>query len=968
MKLFSSIILALFLILPFSGSSQQSYDKNLDEKVDSLLNSMTLREKIGQLLMIEVYSDRDEEYNRAMLDTISWYKPGSIVFFKGSPFAESKLLNSLQEVSDIPMLVAMDAEWGVAMRLDSVVSMPRFMALAATRDSAMIYNYGKILGQQCRRLGIHINFAPVVDVNSNPLNPVINYRSLGENQHLVAKFSSWFCAGMMSEGVMPVAKHFPGHGNTSQDSHKTLPNINENLALIDSVHLLPFREMVSENVWGIMVAHVYAPALDNTYLLPSSLSHKIIYDLLRVKMQYKGLIITDALMMKGVTRGNKSGSIEVQALQAGNDLLLMPQDIILTLDSVEKAVLDGRISLEQIDESVRKVLKTKFELNLFEKKAVDLNNLYEDLNKPCYFSSSQKIFDEAVTLIYDHESLLPYSANRENVGVVSFYIEKESSFHKEASKYAKIKTFFIPDPKKTNVVNSVMQNVSDYDTLILCVHQMNYWIRDNYRFTSTLRSVINRFAKKHKVILCLMGNPYAFRSYTFTDAPRALIVAYERNQMAEISVAKAIFGSIPFQGRLPVTISKYFPAGTGLQIQNGVLHESDPVELGFDLKALLEIDEIVEQAIRDTVMPGCQIMAIKDGIIFYNKSFGYHTYDSIIRVENSHLYDLASLTKMLATTLAVMKLYENGIIDLQAPLENYLSVSKGTPVGKLHLDRILTHSSGLAPWKPFYLHVMNKPDLNPYWVSSEKSATYPVEICNGIYIRSEFSDTIVQRILRSKLKADQGYKYSDLGFILLKFMVEDVSKQDFQTYMNETFYYPLGLNTLMYNPLSKFDLSVIPPTEQDTLFRDILVHGYVHDQNAALFGGVAGQAGLFSNTYDIAVIMQMLMQGGKYEGKQYLKTSSILKFTSTYFDKNRRGLGFDKSVMRKYGNACIEASPRSYGHSGFTGTYVWSDPDNGLIYVFLSNRVYPNAENKKIVKQNIRTRIHSLFYKAVSKN
>jgi len=963
MRLVKALLLCVVMVFPVLLSAQ-----NYEAKVDSILKTMTLREKIGQLMMIEVYSNRDEKYNIAFADTIKMFKPGSIVFFQGTPYAETKLLNDLQKASDIPMLVAMDAEWGVAMRLDSVITMPRFMALAATQDSALIYNYGRIVGEQCRRLGIHVNFAPVVDVNSNPMNPVINYRSLGENQHRVAGYARIFCKGMLSAGTLPVAKHFPGHGNTSKDSHKTLPQIDDSRAVFDSIHLLPFREMVNNDIWGIMVAHVYAPALDDTYLLPSSLSRKIIHGILREEFGYNGLIITDALMMKGVTRGNKSGSIEVQAYMAGNDLLLMPKDVNIAIDSMEAAVNDGRISIEEIDKSVRKVLLSKYELGLFDEVEVPLANLTEELNKPEYFENAQKMFDKAVTLVYDHDSLVPYVGSRADVPVVSFYVEEETAFHAEAEKYARIHSFFISDPKKTAEVNEVLNKVSGYDTLILCVHQMNYWTRNNYGFTSDLRSVVNRFATSHKVILCLFGNPYAFGQYTYANAPRALIVGYERNEMAEISVAKALFGAIPFQGKLPVTISQYFPAGTGLQTKADVLHEVNPEDIGVNLKLLAEIDTIVLNAIRDTVMPGCQIMAIKDGNVFYNKSFGYHTYDSLIPVRNSDLYDLASLTKMLATTLAVMKLYENGMFSLQAPLENYLSVSKGTPVGALHLDRILTHSSGLPPWVPFHLQVMNKPDLDPYWVSDQKSATYSVQICNGLYVRPEFSDTIVQRILHSKLKPDQGYKYSDLGFILLKFMVEELTHTDFETWLDNNFYYPLGLNSMMYNPLRKYDLSVIPPTENDTLFRDRLVHGYVHDQNASLLGGVSGHAGLFSNAWDIGVIMQMLMQGGKYGGKQYLKTSTILKFTSTYFDKNRRGLGFDKSAMRKYGNACVEASARSYGHSGFTGTYVWSDPDNGLIYIFLSNRVYPDAENSKLVKQNIRTHIHSLFYEAVSNN
>lgn len=963
--LLSVFLLTIALTQPVSAQNTPA-----EMWADSLLNTLTVREKIGQLVMMAVYSNRDNQYEMNVGDTISRFQPGSIVFFQGTPQKETQLLNSWQKNAKIPMLVAMDAEWGPAMRLDSMIAFPRLMTIAASGDTSLIYAYGKAIGQQCKRLGIHINFAPVVDVNNNPLNPVINYRSFGENQHKVALYADCFCRGMESEGVLSVAKHFPGHGNTSQDSHRTLPEVTDNLAVVDSVHLFPFREMAARNVWGIMVAHVFIPVLDNTPNLPSSLSKSIITGILKEKMNYDGLIITDALMMKGVTKYHKPGSIEVKALMAGNDVLLMPANFPLTLDSVEKAISDGRIPMSQIDASVRKILITKYNLGLTKWTPIDESGITSDLNQKKYFNLTQTIFDKSVTLIQNSDSLLPLMSAHKKIAVVSLRSNGRTAFQSEIEKYASCDYYFIGDTEgNEGDVNNIIGKADNYDAVVIAVHDMSFWTKNNYGFTSKAMETVDAINKKTKTVLCLFGNPYSFRTWPYANRPGAIVVTYERGDMAEISAAKAIFGAIPFEGHLPVSISSEYPSGTGIQLPTtNRLIEVDPAELGIIQSKLDSIGIIVEQAIIDSVFPGCQILAAIDGKIFYNQSFGYHTYDKTRPVVGTDLYDLASVTKMLATTLAVMKLFDEGKIDLQQELQFYLSKTAGTNVGKIHLDRLLTHSSGLPAWIPFHLATLKDGKRDTALFRTQADSLFSVRVCDSLFVRNDFPDSMLSRIMRSKLKPEQGYKYSDLGFILLREMVVQITGEPFDQYLNENFYQPLGLTRFMFNPIDKFSLDEIPPTEDDKTFRSRVVHGYVHDQAAALFGGVSGHAGLFGNSYDAAVIMQMLLQKGNYAGVQYYKASTIQRFTSTYFDKNRRGLGFDKPSGFKNGNVCPEASPKSFGHSGFTGTYVWADPQNGLVFVFLSNRVYPDAENWKITKTNIRTNIHSLIYRALQTN
>ena len=963
-------IFGFTLIIVFFSLISKAQNKNAEQWADSIIQSMTLREKIGQLLMIAVYSNNDDKYAKSIDDTIATYQPGAIVFFQGSPQKEVKLMNRWQKKAKIPMLVAMDAEWGPAMRLDSIMPFPRLMALAATNDTALIYRYGQAIGKQCKRLGIHINFAPVVDVNNNPLNPVINYRSFGENQHKVALYASVFCRGMQSQGVMAVAKHFPGHGNTSQDSHKTLPDVTDNIDVIDSVHLMPFAEMIDAGIWGIMVAHVFVPALDTNSNVPTTLNPSVITGLLKNEMGYNGVVITDALGMQGVLKHNKPGQIEVKALLAGNDVLLLPEQIKTAIESIVTAVKKGRKESERIDASVRKILITKYNENLTQYHDVDERNIINDINCPEWYELKREIFNSNATLVFSHEIDIPLRNIHKRIAVVSFRADKENVFHEELLRHVCADTYFIPDNATDSAIKAITDTIKNYDLAIIGVHNMTYWNKNNYGFNGVIMTAVEKICRQTKTILCLFGNPYAYHNWTSDVEPSALIVTYERDTLAEIACVRGLVGIQNFKGHLPVSISHKYPEGSGIitQTTNDRLVEMSPSELGLNISLLDSIDAIIQKSISDTIFPGCQVIAAINGKVFYNKAFGYHDYTKKLPVKKTDLYDLASVTKVLSTTLAVMKLYDEKRFRLDDELHQHLPAAKNTPAGSLHIDRILTHSSGLPAWLPLYVATVKngKPDTNYY--KTKPDSIFGIHVCDSLYMRCDYIDTILNIILNARISPLHQYKYSDIGFMLLKEMVEYLSADSLNKYVEENFYQPLGLSWMTYNPLRKFPKTCIPPTEEDTTFRDVKVHGCVHDQAAAMFGGVSGHAGLFGNAWDAAVIMQMLINKGQYAYTKYFESSTVERFTSTYFDKNRRGLGFDKPSGKHNGNVCDEASSKSFGHSGFTGTFVWADPHNGLVFVFLSNRTYPNAENKKIIEQNIRTRIQSLFYQAVDKH
>ncbi len=961
-RYFSLMILFSLLALPF-----RSYSGTADSAwVDSVYKSLSIEQRIAQLFIIRAYSSRDSVYCDSLTQLIQKYNVGGVCFFKGSPVKQAILTNRLQQSSPTPMLITTDAEWGLGMRLDSAFSFPRQMALGAISDDSLIYEMGRMVAKICLRMGILINFAPVADINNNPKNPVINFRSFGENRNQVSRKSILYMKGMQDEGVMAVAKHFPGHGDTDTDSHLTLPVINHSEQRLDSIELFPFRALISSGVKGIMIAHLYVPCYDSVNNTPATLSRNVVTDLLIGRLGFKGFVFTDALDMQGVTKFFKPGEIEVKALLAGNDILLLPQHVDAAIRGIKTAIDSGWLSEDLLQSKCCRILALKEELGLNHRSMISLENLVTDINPPEAEVLRQKMVNESITVVKNALQMIPLTGlDRRKIVAVSIGDSLPTVFQKTLSRYMPMATFNVPKKFSAALADSIVQQVSSYDIVILGIHRITSNVADTFGLTRSMLGLIDTLTRANRTILALFGTPYSLEKIPNLNKPESILVAYQDNQGTEMASASIIFGGSGAKGKLPVSVAN-FSCGTGDETEKTRLEFVMPEEIGLPREALNVIDSIALNGIDSRAYPGCSILFAKNGKVFYEKTFGQPRYEDTLKVTETHLYDLASITKVAATTLAIMKLYDEGKIKLDDSLAAYLPMLKGTNKAGLLFRDVMAHQAGLQDWIPFYKSTLvnGQPDSAIYHPAP--SDDFTTRVAFNLYIHDNYKDTIFKRICNSPLRQTRDYKYSDLGFYLLRLIVERISGEMFEKYLDATFYKPMGLTTMGFNPRNRFDLSQIIPTEYDTEFRKQLIWGDVHDPGAAMLGGISGHAGLFSNGFDLAVILQMLLQNGTYGGKQYLSPATIREFTRVQFPGrgNRRGAGFDKPPLNFSldGPACKGASAQSFGHSGFTGTYIWADPANGLTYIFLSNRIYPGAANQKLSEMNIRTKIHQSVY------
>lgn len=818
---------------------------------DSVMNKMSLRQRVAQMMVLRVPLNMNAKQQKSFEKLIRDNEVGGVCFFVGTASQTLPQIKSYQSVSKFPLLVCIDGEWGLGMRLKDCYSFPHQMLMGAlaSEDDTLIYQVGKEIGIQCKKMGIHINFAPVVDLNSNPKNPVIGIRSFGEIKERVARKGIMYMRGMQSEGVMACAKHFPGHGDTDVDSHEDLPVINHTREYIDSVDLYPFRKMFDAGVGSVMIAHLQINALDNTPHQPSSLSEPIVTQLLRQKMGYKGLIITDGIDMKGVTKYYKDGNAELQALRAGNDLIILPPDVEKSISLICSEAKTDTALMHWIDEHCRRILKAKYNCGL----------------------------------------------------------------------------------NKLDVSKLELPNEEDWNRC------------DSLAFQVALRGVT--LLNRHKWTPGAPVDVYCTTPYKIPvkeSHEKGVIVGYEDIDVVRRAIDTLLTGRYPFKGTLPVTACGY-QAGTEIDL---VAPTEDPYQdvtaAGMDSNCFKQIDSIAIRGIENEAYPGCRILVAKGGKVVYDRAYGRMTYDvDAAPVELNSIYDLASLTKVTATTIAVMKLVDAGKIRLDDPLSRYLPYLKKTNKKHITIRQALSHIARLQAF-------------DNYWKDAQ--------IVENPY------QYVLDRIADSKLTDKRTYLYSDFGFILLADMVKQVSGQTLDVFMQEHFYGPMGMEHTSFNPLQHgFAIDSIAPTELDKTYRHRLVHGTVHDQNADVMGGVSGHAGLFSTAEDIYKLCSMLLKDGMYGGQQYLSKAVIDTFNCRYYTKfgNRRALGFDKPfISSKSTHIAPEATQSSFGHTGFTGTMLWVDPEYDLVYIFLSNRVYPNATPNKLAKMNIRTDIQSLIYKS----
>ncbi len=958
-------LLALLACLPLKGSSAIS--KPDSTWVDSVFNSLTADQRIAQLFIIRAFSDRDSVYNDSLINLVRRWNPGGVCFFKGTPYRQASLTNTIQQHSQTPLLIAIDAEYGLGMRLDSVSSFPRAMTLGALPDDTLIGEMGALVAKDCRRMGIHMNFAPVVDINNNPDNPVIGFRSFGEDPEMVAHRSIVFMKGLQSGGILTTAKHFPGHGDTDSDSHLTLPVIHHAAGRLDSVELYPFREAIHNGVDGIMIAHLIVPAFDSTRNTPATLSNKIVTGLLKNQMGFKGFVITDALDMKGITKHFKPGEIEVRALLAGNDILLLPKNLEKAMDAILQARDSALITQELIDQKCRMMLNLKYKAGFNHLTPVSVIHLVEDLNSVNSEVLVRKIFRNAITLVKNENQLIPVTfLDRRKIAVVFIGDTTLQPFQEMISRYAPVKNISLPATLSANRKDSLIAELKDNDLIIIGLHCNQGLISRQYGIHESALKLIDTLSATRKVILDVFGSPYALSLLKNPRNLEAIVASYQDCPESQSLSAGLIFGAIKARGNLPVTASHSFPNKTGIYSSVTRLEFVFPEEIGIPSENLKTIDSIALSGIDKRAYPGCQVVFALDGKVFYNKSFGHPRYEDTVKVTNGDIYDLASVTKVAATTLAIMKLVEEKKISLDEKMGTYLPELKGSNKQDLIIRDVMTHQAGLQAWIPFYLKTIHRGQPDPAIYQHQPTEVYPLRVAEDLYIRRDYLDSVYRAIMDSPLRPTRDYKYSDMGFYLLRRIIEKVTGEHMEDYVYASFYKPLGLSTTGFLPRNRFPVSRIMPTEYDTIFRRQVIRGDVHDPGAAMLGGVSGHAGLFSNAADLAVLLQLFLNNGGYGGKQYFLPSTIKEFTRVQFpaNGNRRALGFDKPTINfiSGGPSCKSASPKSFGHSGFTGTYVWADPENRLSYVFLSNRIYPDTSNEKIVEMNIRTQIHQAMY------
>jgi beta-glucosidase-like glycosyl hydrolase/CubicO group peptidase (beta-lactamase class C family) len=957
------------LLFPLASFSQLVHGNTpeADRWADSVYQSLSLSEKIAQLIFVRAnYSG--EDYIKEIPALIEKYNIGGVTFFAGDPVKQVQKTNEWNALARTPLFISIDAEWGLGMRLKGTLKYPLQMTLGAISDDQLVYRMGRQIGQQCRRMGIHINFAPVVDVNSNPRNPVIGMRSFGEDPGRVSVLATQYMKGLQDEGVIASAKHFPGHGDSGTDSHYTLPVLNRSKKEMRNVELVPFEYLIGQGVASIMVAHLAVPAFDKNKKRPASLSAKLIDKQLKQKMGYDALIITDGLDMKGVTNYYPEGDIALQAFKAGNDVLLIPDNIPASIRTIENAIVSGKADMERLEESCKKILRYKYLTGASKRKAIDTSNLLTDLNQHTFIITADTLFSKAITVVKNKEDLLPLDfPDTLNPVVVIIGSEDEQPFEGPFQQFIPTRVLRLKHDATVAERQRVISSIGESNLVIIALVNTNILASRRFGITESNVQFIEFIARIKPVIIDIFASPYSLDLFASTDIFKSIVVSYQDNTHMQHASAEVILGMHASGGQLPVSAGG-FASGTGISTAKTRLTYASPEDLMVSKEYLKKVDSLLTDAISIGAFPGCQVLAAKDGYIFYHKAFGFHTYDSTRALEMNDMYDLASLTKILATTPALMAMVDKGILDIDKNLSDYLFYLKGTNKEDLGFREVLTHQSGLTPWIPYYERTLINNRWDTLVYRPVLSEDYPVRVAENMYINEYYKYQLIDEIVQSEL-GEKEYAYSDLGFYLFKEMIEDMTNMSFENYLTAYFYKPMGLGHLRFKPRKHFPISTIVPTEFDQTFRNQLLVGDVHDQGAAMLGGVSGHAGLFGNAYDVAVIMQMFLNGGVYGGRHFISSATIEEFTSVQFPENdnRRGLGFDKPLLEyeDHRSSCKDASPSSFGHSGFTGTYTWADPETGLVYVFLSNRVYPDMTNGKISKLDIRTNVHQLFYEAI---
>ncbi|KPM47518.1 glycoside hydrolase family 3 N-terminal domain-containing protein [Jiulongibacter sediminis] len=1049
--------------------------------VDSVFNSLSVDQKIGQLLMPRGNFSGQGYEPEKLKEWVKEYHIGGLAMFAGQPSVQAGIINELQSISEVPLLIGMDFEWGLAMRLDSTVRFPYQMALGAmTGHIELIEQMGAEIGQQCQRLGVHVMYGPVADVNVNPQNPVINFRSFGEDPQMVARKALAYMNGLQRQHIIATAKHFPGHGDTGVDSHYDLPVIPHSRARLDSIELMPFKAMIDNGLTGIMTAHLSIPVLDDTPNLAATLSPKIITSLLKEDLGFEGLTFTDAMDMQGITKHFPDGKALVQAIIAGNDVLETFVDVPTAVKAIKAALESGELTEEIINERVLKILKAKSWVGLDHYRSTKVENLIEDLNTIKSDYLNREFAEKTLTLLKNEGSQLPIKDLQSKIAFVSIDNAGTSDFQKMAENYTAIDFFNLPVNASDNLVQLIHNRTKDYDHLVIGLHLQSIRPYSNYGVTPQNQFALSALLENPNSTVVIFGNPFSINKIEDLGKAKSIVMANQLTSYTEEAATQAIFGAIPFEGTLPVTVNENYKAGFGLHPETlDRLAYGVPEQVGLDGETLRSrIDSVINYGLEEKAYPGAAFQVAKNGRVIYRRAYGYHTYEDAERggyrsnatteefekgnkdvmdnhnpfepdsqvgtinaignpeavkmegaVQLTDLYDMASVTKISTSALAVMQLMSEGKFDLDKTFADYVPETKGTNKANLTFRDMLTHRSGLKAWIPFWMEcidtlstinkgLIEKPYLleefeyfpqpklsffqrifrkrpdkkidylgsvrrnNDLWLellhpetltwkpgifSTTPTEQFSVQVADSLWINKDYKSTIFNQIIESPVKPEQGYVYSDMHYYFYPDFVPQITGKPWEEYLKDT-YKAIGANSLTYNPRRFYPLHQIVPTEQDTLFRKTQIHGRVHDEGAGMLNGISGHAGLFGNANDLMKLMQMYLQNGSYGGQEFIKPEVVSECTRYQFDPvvNRRAIAFDKLHPDKnIANGPQEASDLSYGHSGYTGTFTWIDPMYDMVYVFLSNRVYPTRANNKISSLNIRTEVGNQILRTI---
>ncbi len=992
-------LLCLLIIEPMSGGHGVSAsdvvpelwrkgeaDSHCRQWVDAAMTRMTLKEKIGQLFIYTIEPSLTKRNLALLREVVQTYRVGGLLFSGGKLQNQAELTNRAQAMARVPMLITFDGEWGLAMRLRGTPVFPRNLELGCIRDNDLIREYGREMARQCRELGVQVNFAPVADVNTNPHNPVINVRSFGESPEAVSEKVIAYARGLEEGGVLSVAKHFPGHGDTDTDSHKVLPRLSFDRGRLDSVELHPFRAFVRAGLSGVMVGHLEVPSLESQEGLPASLSRNVVNDLLTEELGFGGLIFTDALAMKGVAAHR---NVCLQALKAGNDLVLAPRRLKEEFQAVVDAVESGELSVKDIDRKCRKVLTYKYVLGLKKKPHVRLSGLAQRIHTSQTSDLIRRLRRASVTIPDNSGQVLPlYTHPKRPIALLEVGESNGlEALAERMSTHAPVRRFSLPPDLSGEEARRLCDSLNTHHRVIVAVSDLRL---------TPYQSFFADFAPERPVAY-LFFTPAGMMLQLNKSVKQAgaVVLAHSADADVQRHVGDLLFAAASADGRLPASIGSLFAEGAGVNLTTGMQPHLTAEDLGFSAERLLRIDSIAQAGIRGGAYPGCQVVVLKDGQVLVDKSFGTFSGMGSPAVDSTSLYDLASLTKTTATLLAVMKLYDKGSLNLTDRVSDHLPFLKGTNKEKITVQELLFHQSGLPAGIAFYQEAIDKESYKGKLFSNRKDARHSVSlggnvwanphfkfnsdyisdiqkpgflrpVSKGLWVGDAFREVMERKIADAPLKA-KTYVYSDVGFVLLGMLVEQLAGMSLDEYLQREFYIPMGLKRTGYLPLRRFSAEQIVPTANDRFLRKSWLQGYVHDETAAFCGGVAGNAGLFSTAGELASVYLMLLDGGLYRGSRYLSEPTCRLFTATVSKISRRGLGFDKPdpVNPEKGNCAPNVPAEVYGHTGFTGTCAWVDPVNRLVYVFLSNRVCPDVSNRVLIRTEIREQIQAAIYEAM---